>query len=99
MGRCRPGAYGHTLRGFRRARRSGPPCRGPSRTGRVERDGALPSRQVVNEGVDVMLGTTFTPDLLDEFEPDILVIATGARQIVPAIAGIDGPTVINAWTC
>jgi NADPH-dependent 2,4-dienoyl-CoA reductase/sulfur reductase-like enzyme len=55
------------------------------------------SRQVVNEGVDVMLGTTFTPDLLDEFEPDILVIATGARQIVPAIAGIDGPTVINAW--
>jgi len=55
------------------------------------------SRQVVNEGVDVMLGTTFTPDLLDEFGPDVLVIATGARQIVPGIAGIDGPTVINAW--
>ncbi|MEM0240304.1 MAG: FAD-dependent oxidoreductase [Candidatus Nezhaarchaeales archaeon] len=40
-------------------------------------------------GVDVKLGKEFTPDLVDVYRPDAVVVATGAEPIVPKIDGID----------
>jgi 2,4-dienoyl-CoA reductase (NADPH2) len=55
------------------------------------------ARQVDRNGVKVMLGTKVTPELVNELEPDVLVLATGARQLIPGIEGIDGQNVVNAW--
>lgn len=55
------------------------------------------SRKVEEEGAEVMLCTTVTPELVFELAPDVLIMSTGATQIVPGIEGIEGPAVVNAW--
>lgn len=55
------------------------------------------ARQVERKGVKVMHDTKVTPELVNELEPDVLVLATGARQLIPGIEGIDGQKVVNAW--
>lgn len=48
-------------------------------------------------GVEVFLQTEVTPELLEEEDFEVVVIATGARQAVPDIPGIDKPHVLMAW--
>ncbi|MHB8895248.1 MAG: oxidoreductase, partial [Candidatus Geothermincolia bacterium] len=54
-------------------------------------------QQLKNKGVEVRLNELVTPELVEELNPDVLVMATGAVQIVPKIEGVDGPNVVLAW--
>jgi len=53
--------------------------------------------QVQAKGVKVRLDTRVTAGLVKEMNPGAVVMATGARQILPEIEGIDGPNVVYAW--
>ncbi len=52
--------------------------------------------QVARHDIDVRLGTEATPELVASLEPDALVIAVGAREMVPPVEGIDNPKVLLA---
>ncbi len=52
--------------------------------------------QLTKNGVEIRLGRALTADEILAAKPDAVVIATGARSIVPAIPGVDGP---NVATC
>ena len=54
------------------------------------------SRRMELAGVRVMLNTEVTPEFVRKFEPDVLVVAIGAKAFVPPIKGIDGKNVISA---
>jgi 2,4-dienoyl-CoA reductase (NADPH2) len=53
--------------------------------------------QLDDAGVEFRLETEATADLLKEEGFDAVIVATGARQVVPPIPGIDGPNVVMAW--
>jgi pyruvate/2-oxoglutarate dehydrogenase complex dihydrolipoamide dehydrogenase (E3) component len=45
-----------------------------------------------------LLGQEVTPKLIDEIKPDVVIVATGASQLVPKnIPGADKGTVVTAW--
>ena len=46
--------------------------------------------------VKVMLNTEITGKLVDSIAPDVLILATGAKPILPKIKGIDGENVMFA---
>lgn len=46
--------------------------------------------------VDVKLNCCATKDVLNELHPDRIIVATGAREIVPPISGVDVETAITA---
>jgi 2,4-dienoyl-CoA reductase (NADPH2) len=48
-------------------------------------------------GVDVRLGTSVTPALVDREQPDVLVVASGAVPVQIAVPGADRPHVLDAW--
>lgn len=48
-------------------------------------------------GVRVEPGKSFTADILDNLNPDIVIIATGAEQVVPPIPGFNRKEVVTAW--
>ncbi|MBW1988456.1 MAG: FAD-dependent oxidoreductase [Deltaproteobacteria bacterium] len=48
-------------------------------------------------GVKVHLNTEVTVDLVKEQAPDHVIVAEGAKPLVPPISGVDGPEVLNAW--
>jgi 2,4-dienoyl-CoA reductase (NADPH2) len=54
-------------------------------------------QQLENKGVEVRLNELVTPELVEEVNPDVVVMATGAEQLVPKIPGIDGDNVVMAW--
>jgi 2,4-dienoyl-CoA reductase (NADPH2) len=54
-------------------------------------------QQLKNEGVEVMLNTIAMPEMVEELNPDIVVMATGALQVVPRIEGTDNSNVVMAW--
>ncbi|MDD5448117.1 MAG: FAD-dependent oxidoreductase [Actinomycetota bacterium] len=54
-------------------------------------------RQVGKKSVETKTESTVTIELIEGVKPDVLILATGARQIVPAIPGIDSPEVLYAW--
>jgi 2,4-dienoyl-CoA reductase (NADPH2) len=47
--------------------------------------------------VDTMLGRNADSTLIKDMSPDAVVIATGARPVLPDIPGIDSPKVVQAW--
>ncbi len=53
--------------------------------------------QLDDAGVELRLETEATAELLKAEGYDAVVVATGARQVVPPIPGIDGPNVLMAW--
>ncbi len=56
------------------------------------------SRQVEKAGVQVELGKAVTPALIDEFKPDVLIVATGAEPLIPdSLRGTDRENVVTAW--
>ena len=50
--------------------------------------------QMAKEGVDIRLNTPVTPKLVEEEQPDALIIAVGSTPIVPPLPGIDADNVI-----
>nr|HID57884.1 FAD-dependent oxidoreductase [Desulfobacterales bacterium] len=54
------------------------------------------SVQLENLGVKVHKNTVATPDWVKELNPDVVVVATGSRPIIPAWAK-DKPNVTDAW--
>lgn len=47
-------------------------------------------------GVEVMLQTEATPELIDSLKPDTVFLATGSKPAMPKIPGIDDPKLIKA---
>ena len=47
--------------------------------------------------VEIILGKEADARLISEINPDAVVIATGARPVLPDIPGIDGQNVVQAW--
>ena len=52
--------------------------------------------QLEGSGVSLKLDTEVTPELVDKEQPDAIVIAIGAKAIVPNIPGIDKDHVVSA---
>ncbi len=56
------------------------------------------STQAQKAGVQVELSKEVTPELIDERKPDVLIVATGARPLIPeALQGVDRHNVVTAW--
>ena len=44
-------------------------------------------------GVDIILNAQVSPQMIKEQNPDVVLLATGAKSVLPDIPGIDGPNV------
>jgi len=51
-------------------------------------------RQLESSGVSISLGTEATPESIEEAKPDVVVLATGIRALVPEIPGMEGARVV-----
>lgn len=51
--------------------------------------------QARDEGVEIRLNTMVTPELVDQEQPDALILAVGSSPLVPPIPGIDSKNVIT----
>lgn len=47
--------------------------------------------------VDVKLGTALTASMVEQQKPDVLVVASGAKNLSIDVPGIDKPHVLSAW--
>jgi len=54
-------------------------------------------RQCEKAGVDIQLKKEVTPEVIDEINPDVVIVATGATPLVPSIHGITKAHVVTAW--
>ena len=53
--------------------------------------------QVERAGVQIQTNTRVTDTMIDEGEPEVVILATGGEKILPSIPGIDLPMVCDAW--
>jgi 2,4-dienoyl-CoA reductase-like NADH-dependent reductase (Old Yellow Enzyme family)/thioredoxin reductase len=53
--------------------------------------------QVEGMGITIRTNTLVTDTMLDEGKPEVVILATGAEEIVPSIPGIDLPLVCDAF--
>jgi 2,4-dienoyl-CoA reductase-like NADH-dependent reductase (Old Yellow Enzyme family)/thioredoxin reductase len=42
----------------------------------------------IKEGVEVKLGIEVTPEMIERINPDVMIVATGSKPIVPTIPGV-----------
>lgn len=47
-------------------------------------------------GVRVVLNTEATPEVIDSYHPDAVIVAAGAEPFLPAVPGLDGENVVTA---
>ncbi len=52
---------------------------------------------LMNLDIKVLLGQEADIQFIKEMAPDAVVVATGAKPIIPDLPGIDGENVVNAW--
>jgi len=52
--------------------------------------------QVTRAGIELRLRQKFTPDMLAELKPDVVIMATGVKPLIPQITGIGNKKVIQA---
>ena len=55
---------------------------------------ATMTRRLEKAGVKVRLNTPVTPEFVEEFAPDALMVAVGAEPVIPPIPGIHGKNVV-----
>jgi 2,4-dienoyl-CoA reductase-like NADH-dependent reductase (Old Yellow Enzyme family)/thioredoxin reductase len=48
-------------------------------------------------GVERKCGVKVTPAMVEEARPDVVLVATGAKPLVPPIPGVDQKEVVTAW--
>ena len=48
-------------------------------------------------GVEIKCGMKVTAAAVTQTRPDVVLVATGARPLVPPIPGVDSPGVLTAW--
>lgn len=53
--------------------------------------------QVERAGVQIRTNTRVTDTMIDEGEPEVVILATGGEKILPSIPGIDLLMVCDAW--
>ncbi len=53
--------------------------------------------QVTSAGVTVKTGVKATPENVQAEDPDVVIVATGAKPATPPIPGLDNPKVKQAW--
>lgn len=53
--------------------------------------------EIVRVGIPVSLGHPVTAGTVQEVAPDVVILATGSKQVRPPIDGIDLPHVVMAW--
>jgi 2-enoate reductase len=53
--------------------------------------------QIKKLGVKIELGIEATPEMIQKINPEVLIIATGARPVMPEIPGIHRQTVVTAF--
>ena len=53
-------------------------------------------KRVARSAVEVRLNTEVTPEFVEAFDPDALIVAIGSKELVPRIKGIDGANVVMA---
>jgi len=54
------------------------------------------SVQIKKTGVKVALGKKVTEKIIDELQPEVVIIATGASPLIPEIPGVRGERVVTA---
>lgn len=93
-------ARGHDVTLFERERALGGQARLAQRLpGREEFGGIIDNlrREMELAGVAVETGRAVDLDLIGDEAADAVIVATGARPHVPALAGLDGAHVVTAW--
>ena len=53
-------------------------------------------KELSDSNVETVLSTEVTPEMVEKLNPDVLVVAIGAKPIMPQIPGINSPKVISA---
>ena len=53
--------------------------------------------QLTRQGVNTMLNVDVTPDFVEQMNPDVVIIATGATPLVADIPGIKNAKATTAW--
>jgi NAD(H)-dependent 7alpha-hydroxy-3-oxo-delta4-cholenoic acid oxidoreductase len=53
-------------------------------------------KECARQGIEIKTGVTVTPELIAEVKPDHVVVATGAKYVLPEIPGIDGADIVMA---
>lgn len=54
------------------------------------------SNQIKNLGVRIELGTEVTPELIQQLQPDVVLVATGGTAIIPDLPGVHQENVVTA---
>ncbi len=54
-------------------------------------------RQVEKAGVNIQTGITVTAEMIEQSQPEAVILAAGGEKIIPPIDGVDGPHVYDAW--